>query len=160
MTRPPSTRSTNRGVRRKPARSTCSGACSPFHERTRGVIAWATIVCLALSSGCAGWRTVSREEMVREVHGYHPTSVRLLYADSTLEVRDPSVRGDSLVGTAWRWGSTKPVSIALTSVDSASVRGTVRKPAMFLAIPIAAFTLVAVITALTDEDDVVPTTNP
>ena len=126
--------------------------CSPSRAPIRSVSLFA-VACLTLSSGCAGWRTVSREEMVREVRGYHPTSVRLLYPDSTLEVRDPSVRGDSLMGTARKWGATRPVTIALTSVDSASIRGTIRKPAKFLAIPLAVVTLAVVVVSLTDDGD-------
>lgn len=116
-------------------------------------IVLATIVCLLLPSGCAGWRTVSREEMMREVRGYHPTSVRLLYPDSTLEVRDPSVRGDSLAGVARKGAQLAPFRIALTDVDSASVRKTIRKPAIFLAIPLAVVTLAVVVVSLTHDGD-------
>ena len=111
----------------------------------------ALVLCLLSSSGCAGWRTVSREELVREVRGYHPTKVRVSLADSTLEVRDPAVRADSLVGTAKHWGAVKPVSFALARVDSAEVPGNLRKPALLLAIPMAALMIAAVVSVIAQD---------
>src|SRR5215204_689161 len=96
-----------------------------------GIRTGAALSCLLLSmllsSGCAGWRTVSKEEMVREVLGYRPTKVRVISPDSTLEIRDPGIRADSLVGTASRRDRKEPVSLALAEIDSAAVPGNHRK---------------------------------
>ncbi|HET9252228.1 MAG TPA: hypothetical protein VFP58_08935 [Candidatus Eisenbacteria bacterium] len=76
---------------------------------------------LLLSSGCAGWRTVSRDELVRDVRDDRPKKVRVFYPDSTLEMSNPVVRADSLVGKAKVRGAKKPIAIPLAAVDSAAV---------------------------------------
>jgi hypothetical protein len=119
-----------------------------------GIRTGAALSCLLLSmllsSGCAGWRTVSKEEMVREVLGYRPTKVRVISPDSTLEIRDPGIRADSLVGTASRRDRREPVSLALAEIDSAAVPGNHRKITRILAVPVAAAFIAAALALLSD----------
>ena len=121
---------------------------TPSHSARR-TTALAIALCLALSSGCAGWRTVSREEMVREVRGYRPSKIRLVYPDSTVEVRDPAIRADSLMGTVKRWGAMKPIAVSLADVDRAEVPGNLRKPARWFGVPVMALMAATIVLVLT-----------
>ena len=109
----------------------------------RRPIVFLLIVSLMFSSGCSGWRTVSRDEMVRDVRGHKTAKVRVLYPDSTLEISNPSVRTDSLVGTAKLRGARRPISIPLAEVDSVAVhRDAARKHARGATISLMVFALV------------------
>jgi len=111
-------------------------------------LCWVLVLTLVNASGCAGWRTVSREDLSREVRGYRPSKVRVFQADSVLEVRDPSIRADSLVGKRDR--TRAPVTLSLAAVDSAAVQGNTRSRALWVGVPIVVFMAAWVIVMLPD----------
>ena len=91
---------------------------------------------------------MSREDLSREVRGYRPSKVRVFQADSVLEVRDPSIRADSLVGKGDR--TRAPITLSLAAVDSGAVQGNTRSRALWVGVPIVAFMAAWVIVMLPD----------
>jgi hypothetical protein len=75
-----------------------------------------------LMNGCAAWRYIPTERAATIIRETKPTRVRFAIGDSTVEVSNPSIVRDSLVGTVKRGDVKQKTSFALTSLDSLSVR--------------------------------------
>jgi len=80
-------------------------------------------------NGCAAWRHIPNERAATTISETKPTRVRFTFGDSTIEVSNPSIVRDSLVGTVKRGDVKQKTSFALTHLDSLSARSKSRTAA-------------------------------
>jgi hypothetical protein len=79
------------------------------------------VLAAGLMNGCASWRYIPNERAASTIKATNPTRVRFTLSDSTVEVVNPSIVNDSLVGTVQRGDVEQKASFALNSLDSLSV---------------------------------------
>jgi hypothetical protein len=91
------------------------------------------VLAAGIMNGCAAWRYVPNERAATTIRETRPTRVRFAIGDSTVEVSNPSIVRDSLVGTVPRDDVKQKTSFALTSLDSLSVRSKSRRAAWIVA---------------------------
>ena len=90
---------------------------------SRRRITWSQAVALATlvlqAGGCTGWHTESEVSPSELVEQRHPTRLRVdLLSGGRVEMRDPVLRGDTLIGRAGR----DTVRIAAANIATAARR--------------------------------------
>ena len=103
------------------------------------------VLAAGLMNGCAAWRYIPNERAATTIRETRPTRVRFAIGDSTVEVSNPSIVRDSLVGIVKRDDVKQKTSFALASLDSLSVRSKSRTAAWIVAGAWATFVAAALI---------------
>jgi len=111
-----------------------------YHFRTVRVVAVA--IALLVSEGCATWKGISRDEMVKTVPRERPAVIRVVQNGSVVQVSTPRIDGDSLRGTVHADRVSKDVAFDLSSIVGIQVRRPNHTPVRIVAASVVGLSII------------------
>jgi hypothetical protein len=103
----------------------------------------AVFVMVSLT-GCSTWRPISKEQLPSTITKREPGRIRLTRTDSVLDMRHPTLRGDTLFGFTKTPTGRTAVAVPLSNVESGAVRQGNGKTATIVAVTALFVSLMAI----------------